>query len=161
MASQQRVVSSNSRWIAAIPFGVGQFQNRDKNLGYVFLLSEGFAGGLSIVSGVLTSHYDSINPNLASCQDPTGKLVACDQPGKAALVSNASAALTFNRISFVSFVGLAVLGIVQAQIAFNPATVSTAPQPRPIPPAPKVDIKVEPIVSFVPRGGFVGLSGSF
>jgi hypothetical protein len=162
MASQRQLVSSNSRLIAAIPFGVGQFQNRDRNLAVVFLTSEVLAGGLSIATGVLTNHYTSINPNLpTSCLDEKGKPIPCDAAGRAALESNASAALTANRISFFSFVGLALVGIAQAEIAFNPAPVSTAPQPRPIPPAPKVDVKIEPVVSFVPRGGYVGLSGSF
>jgi hypothetical protein len=161
MASQRQVVTANSRLIAAIPFGIGQYQNKDRNLALVFALSEGLAGGIAIASGVLTNHFTSIDPNLASCRDAAGMLVTCNKAGRDALEANADAALTVNRISFFSFIGLAVLGIAQAQIAFNAAPVTTSPQPRPIPPAPKVEIKVEPIVSVVPRGGFVGLSGSF
>jgi tetratricopeptide (TPR) repeat protein len=161
MASQRQVVGSNSRLIAAVPFGIGQYQNRDRNLALVFAISEGLAGGIAIATGVLTNYYTSINPNLPSCRDPMGNLVPCDANARAALQANANTALTVNRISFVSFIGLAVLGIAQAEIGFNPAPVTTSPTPRTIPPAPKVDIKVEPIVSFVPQGGFVGLRGSF
>ena len=53
LASQESVVVRHSRWIAALPFGVGQFQNGQEGLGYALLVSEALLAGASITSGVI------------------------------------------------------------------------------------------------------------
>ena len=35
--SEETVIHGNSRWLALVPFGVGQFQNRQTALGWTFL----------------------------------------------------------------------------------------------------------------------------
>ncbi|HEY4122060.1 MAG TPA: hypothetical protein VGM56_29540, partial [Byssovorax sp.] len=49
-ASQEHLFQKNSRLIALLPFGVGQFQNGDRNLGFVVLGAEAALGGGSIVA---------------------------------------------------------------------------------------------------------------
>ena len=40
LAQEETMITPRTRWLALVPFGVGQFQNQDKSLGYVFLTSE-------------------------------------------------------------------------------------------------------------------------
>src|SRR6187431_964778 len=40
LAQEVTVITPRTRWLALVPFGVGQFQNGNKPLGYVFLSSE-------------------------------------------------------------------------------------------------------------------------
>ncbi|HVU03316.1 MAG TPA: hypothetical protein VHE30_16265 [Polyangiaceae bacterium] len=58
LASEETIVTHNRRWMASVPFGVGQFQNRDYTLGAVFLGSEALlvATALSAVSIELSLH---------------------------------------------------------------------------------------------------------
>lgn len=49
-----------SRWIAALPFGVGQFQNRDVGLGSFFASSEALMGATSIVTAAVEMKLGSI-----------------------------------------------------------------------------------------------------
>ncbi len=37
LAAQETVIEKNRRWMASVPFGVGQFQNRDISSGWIFL----------------------------------------------------------------------------------------------------------------------------
>ena len=53
LASQQVVIHENRRWIAAVPFGAGQFQNRQPALGWVFLTTEVLLSGAVITSLVV------------------------------------------------------------------------------------------------------------
>jgi hypothetical protein len=49
LATEESVVIKNERWLAAEPFGVGQFQNRKPVLGWLFLVSEALALGTTVV----------------------------------------------------------------------------------------------------------------
>jgi len=40
LAAVETVEKVNSRWIAALPFGIGQFQNEDRELGIMFAVTE-------------------------------------------------------------------------------------------------------------------------
>jgi tetratricopeptide (TPR) repeat protein len=148
MASQRQMVASNSRVIAAIPFGVGQLQNRDKSLFWTFLISEVATGGAAVVSGIIGNYYGSVDPRTPGVNNP-------------ALQAKLDAALITNRITFSVWATITGIGVIQAEAAFVAFPVQTAPQPRQLPPAPKVDIKVEPIVSAIPHGAFVGVGGTF
>jgi hypothetical protein len=148
MAAQRQLVSSNSRLIAAIPFGIGQYQNRDKNLFYVFLVSETLTGAASIVSGILGTYYSSVDPRTPTVD-------------AASLQTKLDATLVTNKVSFIAWATFTSIGIIQAEAAYNPFPVTTAPQPRPLPPPPLVHIKVEPIVSAIPHGAFFGVKGAF
>src|SRR5882724_4679794 len=55
LAQQETVITPKTRWLALVPFGAGQFQNGENNLGYVFLSSElALAGSTLLTLGVET-----------------------------------------------------------------------------------------------------------
>jgi hypothetical protein len=53
LAAQETVVETNRRWLACVPFGVGQFQNRDNAAGWVFLGLESALVGTAVASMVI------------------------------------------------------------------------------------------------------------
>jgi hypothetical protein len=116
LAVETELRISNSRWIASVPFGVGQFQNGDKGLGVALAMAEGLAAATSVVSFV--AH---------------GRL-ADDQPGPAGLDEARrveSAWFTANIVSFSVFAALAVIGIIDAHVRFVPERVRKARRPLP------------------------------
>jgi hypothetical protein len=110
-ASTETVVTRHSRWVAAIPFGVGQFQNGDPTLGYTFASLEGALAITSIASFVRWSTIPAITANIGPERD--ARLV--------------------NEISFAALCVAAISGILQAELAFVPETSAT--RPRTLPPA--------------------------
>lgn len=105
LASTELVVERSSRFVASLPFGVGQFQNRSNTLGTVFLLSESLLLGTSLVAvRVMGEQYSLINP-LAYGSDIT---------------RNAKIARTVAIVSFYSFAAVAAGGIVEAHVNFVP-----------------------------------------
>ncbi len=53
LASEEKVVDHHSRWLAAVPFGVGQFQNGKPVLGSILLVTEGLLALGTIVTGII------------------------------------------------------------------------------------------------------------
>lgn len=106
LASEQQVIVKNRRWIAAVPFGVGQFQNRQPVLGWTFLASEVALGGAALTSMLLQSYYRSqaLNPTKSA----------------ASLRQNDQAAQTVLTISSYSLLAVTAAGILQAEFAFVP-----------------------------------------
>jgi tetratricopeptide (TPR) repeat protein len=143
LAGQETVITKHSRWIAAIPFGVGQFQNGDMALGYTLLVSEALLAGTSIASGVihlqLVADY-SRNPTAYDSGDFTNR---------------SDATRSLNIYSTAAFALVALGGIVQAQVEFVPETREVRPRPLPTPPA------VLPTVGAVDAGFVLGLYGRF
>jgi tetratricopeptide (TPR) repeat protein len=132
LASQETVVVRNSRLIAMIPFGVGQFQNDQDGLGYVFLLAESALAVTSIVSNVVYS-----------------QLIAGYAEEKAAAVdyekfkSQVDTAFNVNVVSTTGLAVVALAGIIHAQATFVPETREVRMRPLPPPPPqfmPKVGI---------------------
>lgn len=147
-AGEVRIVEKNSRWIAMLPFGVGQLQNRDYALGAFFMATEALAAGSAIMTEVIHDAKASVDP---SRPDPaTGRSIDTER-----LVGELSTLRTINHVSFGIAAGLAVLGIVQAQIAFVPERIRV--EKRPIPKRPSVT----PSVSIGPTGAGVNVVGAF
>ena len=144
-ASQETVVVRHSRWIAMIPFGVGQFQNGQDGLGYVFLVAESALAVTTIVSSVVYSQLiaDYIHEKPAK--------VDYDK-------SNAQldAAYNVNIYSAVSLAAVAVAGIIHAQATFVPETQEV--RMRPLPPPPPQFV---PKVGVGPAGFSLTLGGRF
>ena len=110
LASQQLIIRDNSRWLAALPFGVGQFQNRDPTLGWVFLGSE-LAMAATMVGALAVDRFVL----LPQQEDPQ-----LSQEGYNAVTQHRWTAYTVFVASSWAFIGTAAAGIVQAQIAFVP-----------------------------------------
>jgi len=111
LAGQESVVVENRRWVAAVPFGVGQFQNRRSALGSVFLVSEVLALGV-VVGGIAAeiSLADYASAHESSLDDDEREDVnVASRRARTAWVAG-----------FYSLCGLAALGIADAQLRFVP-----------------------------------------
>jgi hypothetical protein len=144
LASQESVVVRHSRWIAALPFGVGQFQNGQEGLGYAFLATETALAGTSIIAGVvhmqLVADYSKGAPGTFNFDD---------------FDSRRKAARDISLVSAAALGALAIGGIVQAELSFVPEVRETRTRPIPEPPA------VAPAVFRSVSGWVVGVTGKF
>lgn len=110
LATTETVETENSRIVAMIPFGVGQFQNRHDSLGTGLVISEGLLAVTSIVSFFLHESLRNEMPNEA------------DRGDAEALRDGFK--LT-NWISTGALVALAIVGIADAQLRFVPVFKET------------------------------------
>lgn len=113
LARQEVVVRSNSRWVALLPFGVGQFQNGQEGWGWVFLASESMLAVGSVV-GAVVSVYDEAQRNDATLRND-GTAGAYTQRAQIAAVTG--------DLFAAGFYAVAMAGVLQAQIAFVPERV--------------------------------------
>jgi hypothetical protein len=116
LAEQQTIEVRNSRWLATVPFGVGQFQNGQRGLGVALAMAETFAATTSVVTyfghqGMVGDHATASNSD---------DLKQRERIWRAA-----------NWASFGTFAVLAVASIVDAHVRFVPARVIQAPRPLP------------------------------
>jgi hypothetical protein len=147
LAARERTVEPNSRWIALVPFGIGQFQNGDLRLGVFFAAGEAVLGGASLVAVAIVNSLASTNINLRT---------ASNQPvNTTALNANIETATRVNQVTFGTWAALTLAGVIQAQVAFVPEKVTF--HDRPIPPHPKL----LPVASPVPGGAVLGVGGTF
>jgi hypothetical protein len=116
-AEKEIVIERHSRWIAAVPFGVGQFQNGDTGLGWLFLVSESAATGLLVGSLYMQAFYQS------KYSDP--KVSRTD------LDVRTRSAITLQSIGGYSLLGLGLLGIAEAELAFVPEVRVERKRPLP------------------------------
>jgi hypothetical protein len=136
-------VEVHSRWIAALPLGVGQYQNGDVRLGAFFTATELLLGATTVTSALFVSYYGELGYS-RKCAGACG-----------ALQQNIIVATLVNRIAFSTLIGVTAFGIVQAELAFAPEKVID--RARPTPPRPRL----APTVSFAPGELGVGLVGQF
>jgi len=137
LASVERVERQRSRWIAMMPFGIGQFQNQHESLGLVLAVSEGVLLGAAVTSYFL---HETLRD-----EDPPDELLADARLAEAGFRYG-------NRISLGLFAAVAIAGIVDAQLRFKPST--TYERPRPLPKdLQELDVVVGP--------GGVAVSGRF
>jgi hypothetical protein len=157
LAGEETVVHANSRWIALLPFGVGQFQNGDRVLGTFFLVTEVLAAATSIVSAeVHTQKTANALALLTTGQNSPNDEVAtlASQELNAELQTLA----TVNRVAFGAWAAITAIGIGQAQIGYVPERVTTRRRTLPKrPPRPSA----VPTVSLGPDGATLGVIGRF
>jgi hypothetical protein len=153
LASKETLVQRNSRAIAAIPFGVGQFQNRQPSLGYTLLASQALLGGLSITAIVMQS-------KLATEADGarrSGRSV--DEANQEDKIRAWSIAKTGG---FWAFAALAAGGILHAQLEFVPEFREERPRKLPPSLAPKPPpTSVSALPYFDRGGGGLSVVGTF
>jgi len=121
-AREQRRVIEGSRWLALLPFGVGQFQNGHDGLGWALLVSEAGLTVTSIVTGLLHGNLDPVE---AEAENAT--------PGSFERVER-TYRLT-NWVSTALLGALVLVGILDAQLRFVPERVVF--EERPLPPDPR------------------------
>ncbi|HMJ12446.1 MAG TPA: hypothetical protein VK524_13570 [Polyangiaceae bacterium] len=151
LAARETLLDTNSRWTALIPFGVGQFQNREPALGWVFLTTEIAFLGAALTSTAVTSHLNleaSRAGNLESPEEVDARL------------NDWHNLLVFSSYGFLA---AATAGIVQAQLAFVPEFRSV--RRRELPPhlrtLPRASLRLRPQVWSSAKGAQFGLSGAF
>jgi hypothetical protein len=156
LAAIETVVTTNSRAIAMIPFGVGQFQNGEVARGAVFLATEVVVGATSIISAILIDVLEA-DAREQLQQQSTGDL---DQPvDKDALADSIAGTALLNRIAFGVWASVSVIGIIEAQVNFVPERTTT--RPRSIPPLPTRPPALQPTVSIQSGGATFGVVGRF
>jgi len=145
-AAEEKITVRNSRIVASLPFGAGQFQNGQPLLGGVLLGAQAVAVGGTIVTYAMYRYArERENAELSG----TDRLAPqWHQRAEDLRIANLGFA--------IGLVGTAALGIVQAHVAFVPERAEK--KPRPLPPVPRVGLA--PTVSLLPgRGLFVGVQG--
>lgn len=136
-AKTEVVVEQRSRWIAAIPFGVGQFMNDDPGLGALFLSVElaalGTSVGTGIAHGVLLTCGTNAESTLCGSEpiEPTSLQQPVDDLRTASIVSSSLLA------------ALMLAGIIEAQVSFEPSVETVRPSTRKLPPKPPLPSKLE------------------
>ena len=159
LATRELVTVKNRRWIAAIPFGVGQFQNGKQELGWAFLTTEVALGATALTALAMQTHFTLEAHRL---KNP----------------SNNAVLETWNTLLDVSawgFLGVAALGVLEAQLWFVPEVREI--RRRPLPPelvrressasVPAVrrprhaSLRILPDVRASDKGVVLGLSGVF
>jgi hypothetical protein len=147
LARQETLVIKNQRWVASIPFGVGQFQNRDYFKGALFL-------GVEVALGVTAVTATAIELSLHS-QAAGGVNLREEQQ----LNQNLETARLVSLLSTGGLVLTAVGGILEAHLSFVPEfPAGTRQRPRALVKvgASSPGVTLSPIV-----GPMLGVQGSF
>jgi tetratricopeptide (TPR) repeat protein len=118
LAAQETVVETNRRWIACVPFGIGQFQNHDYAAGWVFFGVQAALLGTAVSAMV-------IDQRLAN----KAQLPGVDLHDLSHKRQDAFRVLVASTWGFGFF---ASLGIVHANLRYMPERRFT--RPRPLPP---------------------------
>jgi hypothetical protein len=146
LASQESVVVRHSRWIAMVPFGAGQFQNGQEELGYALLVTESALAVASVASNIVLTRL------VADYSTETGPV------NYRQFNSSIDTAYDVNLYSTVALGAIALAGIIHAQVTFVPEVQETRLRAVPPPPSPP---PVVPKVGAGPSGLFLGISGRF
>ncbi|HVH42226.1 MAG TPA: hypothetical protein VM925_07770, partial [Labilithrix sp.] len=125
-AGEEKITVRHSRIVASLPFGVGQFQNGQPLLGWIFLGSEVAAlGGTAVTYGMYLYARSRENEELRRPDGDVNQLVPqYHERAQAVRIAN---------LGFAgAFVAIAAIGIVQAHVAFVPE--SAEKKKRDLPP---------------------------
>jgi len=110
LAAAEIVERVNSRWIAALPYGIGQFQNQDRGLGIMFAVTESVFTAASIATFI--GHNSLRNENPA--------------PQELERAQRVERALRIgNWVSVGAFASFAIAGVIEAEVHFKPVIRTT------------------------------------
>lgn len=157
LAREETVTTKNYRTLALVPFGVGQFQNREPKLAYTLLISEALLGSLSFAAIVVQNRLATQAYEARRAGQTVDESTQQD---------NIATWGTVKVGAFWAFAVLAVGGIVQAQVDFVPEfkekrTRALPPSlsPRPVSVNKPLGVSALPYVDT--RGGGLQLFGRF
>lgn len=148
LAQEETVIFPKTRWLALVPFGVGQFQNDQQALGYTFLSAE-----VLLLASTLTTLGVETHLVLAR-----SRVVKAD-PSIQGTLADWKSALAY---SSYAWLGVSLIGIVEAQLSFVPERRQV--RKRPLPPDLRPEsssLELLPSASPIPGGAVFGLSGRF
>lgn len=110
LAAAETVEKVNSRWIAALPWGIGQFQNEDRKLGIMFAVTESAFMAASIATFIGHNSLRDENPAPSEIERAT-------RVEKALRIGN--------WVSVGAFLSFAIAGVVEAEVRFKPVIRTT------------------------------------
>jgi hypothetical protein len=110
-----KTVIRRKRWMAFIPFGVGQFHNGDTAAGWVFFSVEAALALANITTFILAE--------TSWVRDGPGDLVSSDPESVRRAQNVQIAQITTGTL----FLAVAVAGVVEALVSFEPEVVKTRP----------------------------------
>jgi hypothetical protein len=110
LAAVETVEKVNSRWIAALPFGIGQFQNEDRGLGIMFAVTESAFLAASIATFIGHNSLRDENPAPSEIERAT-------RVEKALRIGN--------WVSVGALLSFYVAGVVEAEVRFKPVIRTT------------------------------------
>lgn len=145
LATEEKTTYKHSRWVALVPFGVGQFQNGDTALGWVFLGTE--VAALVGAAALVPFYVDARNEALRS-------YAAGDSKSAESYHDREVELRTANVLVMAAFAAVAIGGVIQAQANFVPDRVEIKKRPLPV-------VRLSPDVRAVAGGGIAGVGGSF
>jgi hypothetical protein len=148
LAQEETLITPRTRWLALVPFGVGQFQNENKPLGFVFLTSE-----ILLAASTLTALGVETHLVLATSQ------VDKPDPSNDSRIEDWKTALD---VSAYAWLGVSLIGIVEAQLSFVPEQRQV--RKRALPPELRPEtssLRVLPNATPVPGGAVFGVVGRF
>jgi tetratricopeptide (TPR) repeat protein len=153
MASEEKITVRNSRLVAFLPFGAGQFQNGDPVLGWTFLVTE---ASLVVATGITVPMY-------AYHRGRAEDVAAANDFRTAQLYQDRADNIRTVNLSFVgAFAALAITGVVQANLAYVSETVET--KKHDLPPVSHITPMLAPIArgegSVTPDGVLLGIGGT-
>lgn len=111
LAATEVIVQRRQPWEAWIPFGVGQFHNGDRGLGWFFFSTELALAGTAIVATSIELGLHSLADGGRAGLDP------------AELNPNVRRARRVGTAAWVGLAGVSLTGVIQARIAFVPERV--------------------------------------
>ena len=110
LAATETVEKVNSRWIAALPWGIGQFQNGNRKLGIMFAVTESAFLAASIATFIGHNSLRDENP----------------APSELQRAQRVERALRIgNWVSVGALLSFYVAGVVEAQVRFKPVIRTT------------------------------------
>jgi hypothetical protein len=110
LAANETVEKVNSRWIAALPFGIGQFQNESRKLGIMFAVTESAFLAASIATFIGHNSLRDENP----------------APSEIERAQRVERALRIgNWVSVGAFLSFAIAGVTEAEVRFKPVIRTT------------------------------------
>jgi hypothetical protein len=145
LAREEKITVRHSRLVASVPFGVGQFQNGQNALGWIFLGSEVALLTASVITLPIYATAVARQDEEAAAGDPERKADEYHRRAEAAQLAN----LGIN----AAFLLTAGVGVLQAHLSYVDAKVERRLRP--------LDLKVQPTASLLPGGGMAGLGGRF
>ena len=110
LAATETVEKVNSRWIAALPFGIGQFQNEDRGLGIMFAVTESAFLAASIATFI---GHNSLRDETPAPED----LDRATRVERALRIGN--------WVSVGALLSFYVAGVVEAEVRFKPVIRTT------------------------------------
>lgn len=138
LAETETFVEEHDRWIAALPFGIGQFQNGHTGLGIAFAVAEGALTATAITMASL--HY--------ALPSSTGYIDFEHPTLDMAEVRRLEAAYSVtNYLAMGVLAAVLVVGLVDAELRFVPSVTRTRPRavaPAAQPETPSATLSVGP-----------------